>query len=120
MLQTHLKGGVNIGMNIGSVISFLEDLLEVLKYLSKSLDDLSPAVLGRALKFAVEIGGGLVIGGFTVLLLFVVVTKFGVRIFGHFVKHDTFPAVITTAIFVIPIVVAYVTPSPVSSFTEQD
>ena len=82
-------------------------LARLLKWL-KRLEDTAPGLLGRGggLKFAVEMGGGLLLGGLTVLLLFVVVLKFGVRMFGQFVTHDTFPAVVTTVMFVVPIVVA--------------
>ena len=80
--------------------------VRLLARLLKLLDELAPGLLLRAgwLKYAVEIGGGLVLGAVIVLLLIVFVLKFGARMFGQFVEHDTFPAVVTTVTFLAPIV----------------
>ena len=83
----------------------LTQLGKLLRWLARAIEELPPGLLGRAwVLMTFEIGGGFLLGGVIVLLLIIAVTKFGIRIFGQFVEHDTFPAVVTTVTFFAPIV----------------
>jgi len=88
----------------------LTQLGKLLRWLARAIEELPPGLLGRAwVLMTFEIGGGFLLGGVIVLLLIIAVTKFGIRIFGQFVKHDTFPVVFTTIVFVLTAVSAFAT-----------
>jgi hypothetical protein len=85
---------------------WIDDLARTPKWLNDLanwLDPMAP-MLARAIKPAYEFGSGLLVGGVIALLLIVVVTKFGARMFGQFVKRDEFPVVMAAIGFVFPTV----------------
>jgi hypothetical protein len=91
------------------------DMLKLLKLRGflEGLEDLWP-VLRRArwLEFGVGFGVGIGVGAVIVLLLIGFVVKFGARVFGQFVKHDSFPTVAGTVVFFSTIVPGLVGNSP--------
>jgi hypothetical protein len=103
MVQTS-SPEVNIGMDedpedVEDVVQLLERMPQWLKDLAKWVDEWSP-MLARAIKPAYEFGGAFLLAGVIALLLIVIVMKFGVHIFGQFVKRDAFPVVVATITFV--------------------
>jgi hypothetical protein len=76
------------------------------------LERVAPGALGVVLKFALAIGGGLLVGAVVVLVIVVVVFNFP----GQFVKHDMFPGVVNTGVVVGPTIGGFATLGALGAF----
>lgn len=83
----------------------LLERLGVLERLGPWLERLG--VSGLLLRFGLQIGAGILVGGIIALLLFLALTKLASGLRSEFVKHDRFPAIMCAVMLVVPTAVAF-------------